>query len=102
MRRCAVCGRASADVMEQETAGGTRYGMACPGICQGLLWESHFVRATGGDEYEHALILWHWRRRRAEVQGRTFAEAPPKSAAERELDTLIEAHGLGDIAREVA
>lgn len=100
--RCAVCGRQSADVKEHRTISGTRYGMACVGECQGLLWEAHFVRATGGDDYSHALILWGWRRRRAEVEGRTFLEEPPKSKAERELDALIEAHGLGVVAREVA
>lgn len=102
MRRCAVCGTESAEVREERSHSGTRYGMACPGTCQGLLWESHFVRAEGGGEYEHALCLWRWRRRRAEVQGRPFREAPPKSPAERELERLIESAGWGDVAQEVA
>ena len=81
--RCAVCGRQSADVKEHRTISGTRYGMACIGECQGLLWEAHFVKQTSDEPYDHALVLWGWRRRRAEVEGKSFNEEPPKSPAEK-------------------
>ena len=81
--RCAVCGRQSADVKEHRTISGTRYGMACVGECQGLLWEAHFNAQTEAGPDEHALTLWAWRRRRADVEGRIFLEEPPKSSAEK-------------------
>lgn len=100
--RCAVCGSEGLEVREHVTAGGERYGMPCPGECSGLLFEAHFIRATGGDEHEHALVLWRWRRRRAEVEGRTFLERPPESAAERALTRLVHERGWDDVARELA
>lgn len=66
--------------------GGTRYGMACRGECSGLLWESHFVKMTGGGEYELAVILWQWQRRRAEVAGAAFLLPHPKTQAEVQLE----------------
>lgn len=84
MMRCAVCGGSDASkVHDWETHGGTRYGMACRGECAGLLWEAHFLRATKVDAGELDLLLWKWRRRRSEVEGRTFSEPPPMSEAER-------------------
>lgn len=68
------------------THGGERVGHFCRGECQGLGWEAFFVTKMKGDEYEHALILWRWRRRRAEVDGRTFLEPAPKSPAEMDLE----------------
>ena len=79
--RCAVCGRESA--IRQETVSGDFFGNACEGACLGLLWEAWFIKRTAGSEFDHALILWQWKRRRAEVEGRPFAEAPPKSIAEK-------------------
>ena len=86
MKRCAVCSRSHADVHEHRTIGGTRYGMACRGECHGLLWESYFVSATGGGEYDLAVIVWQWQRRRAEVEGRPFVLPHPKTQAEAQLD----------------
>ena len=79
--RCAVCGREAAH--RNETASGEFFGNACKGTCLDLLWKAWFIKRTGGTEFEHALILWEWKRRRAEVEGRPFSEAPPKSAAEK-------------------
>ena len=79
-KRCAVCGREGAKQLT--THGGTHLGHACAEVCTGLLWESHFVRATGGDDYEHALVLWHWKGRAADVRGIPFREPPPTSPAE--------------------
>lgn len=93
MSRCAVCGVSSSAVSEQVTLGGTRYGMACPGECQGLLWESHFVRATGAKPYECALVLWGWRKRRCEVEGKPFNEEPPKSPAEKSSERWASSFG---------
>lgn len=81
--RCAVCGRSTPEVLRWATRGGTDYGMACRGECAGLLWEAHFIRATSGSEEDQALILWRWRRRRAEVEGRRFDEPAPMTAAEQ-------------------
>lgn len=78
--RCAVCGRDSAGVTHHVTAAGHRYGSACPGECAGLLWEAHFDRATNAAADQHALTLWRWRRRRADVEGRVFLEPPPLSS----------------------
>lgn len=97
--RCAVCGSESPDVREHETAGGTRYGMACRGECAGLLWEAHFNRATGATEHEHA--LWKWRRRRSDVEGRVFLERPPESPAERAVRVAIAERGWTAIAKEL-
>ena len=83
--RCAVCGGTDPHlVRDWETRGGTRYGMACRGECAGLLWEAHFLRATGCTDDEMDLLLWRWRRRRAEVQGQDFPEPSPMSRVERE------------------
>ena len=100
--RCAVCGRAEASVCRWVTQGGTDYGSACRGTCAVLLWEAHFVRATGGTEDELALCVWKWRRRRAEVAGRGFAEPMPETEADAEWRRLLESRGWGAIAREVA
>ncbi len=86
MKRCAVCGATHGDIREWETAGGTRYGMACRGECAGLLWESHFVKATKGTDYDYACILWQWQRRRAQVEGRVFVLPYPKTTAEVVLE----------------
>lgn len=83
MRRCAICGR-TARVTEMRTVGNERVGDFCSG-CQGLGWEAFFVSRNGGDEYEHSLILWRWRRRAAEVKGAEFNESPPGSPAEKTL-----------------
>ena len=84
--RCAVCGRSGPEVREWLTVDGTRYGMACRGECAGLLWEAHFVKATGAGEYELAVILWQWQRRRAEVEGIAFVLPYPKTQAEAQLE----------------
>lgn len=100
--RCAVCGRTAPDVYRWSTVGGTDYGMACRGECAGLLWEAHFIRVTDGTEEEHSLIVWKWRRRRAEVGGRRFAEPMPESESDAAFRRLLEERGWGAIAREVA
>lgn len=82
--RCAVCSTDGAK--EMSTHGDERVGFFCVGECQGLGWEAFFVTKTNGDEFEHALILWRWRRRRAEVDGRTFLEPAPKSLPEMDLE----------------
>lgn len=80
-RRCAVCGREAAP--RHETASGEAIGNACREVCLGLLWKAWFTKRTSESEFDHQLILWEWKRRRAEVEGRPFTEAPPKSAAEK-------------------
>ena len=82
--RCAVCSRVGAKQLT--TVGGTHLGFACAEVCTGLLWTAHFVRATNGDDYDHALVLWEWKGRAADVNGVPFKEPPPKSPAEKALD----------------
>ena len=86
MSDCAVCGKPGAGVLE--LADETRVGLACPGECVGLLWEAHFLRATKAPAHEHAEVLWMWRRKRADAEGRVFLEAPPTSPTEREARRL--------------
>jgi len=81
--RCAVCGAQTPDVRNWETHSGTRYGMACRGKCACLLWEAHFTRVTDSNEFEHALVLWKWQRRRAEASGVAFVVPPPSSEVEK-------------------
>lgn len=93
--RCAVCGRPGARA--ERTIGGVFYGNACTaegGQCLGLLWEAHFVKATGGSQYEHECILWHWRKRRAEAEGIIFlAPFPtdPRDVASERLARELQA-----------
>jgi len=82
--KCAVCGRPGAQSMRLES--GKVIGKACEGECQALLWSEHFARWSGAPRHELDFIAWEWRRRRAEVEGRTFTEPCPKSPAELELD----------------
>lgn len=90
---CAVCGRAPA--VRRETLGGTFYGNACDSDpCPGLLWEAHFIKATNGSTYDHELVLWHWRKRRADVDRRTFLEplpTDPRDVAGERLALELEA-----------
>ena len=81
--RCRVC--LGPGATKRHTAGGTYYGAACE-ECHGILWEAHFLEATGAGEYDRALLAWQWRRRRAEAEGRTFLDEPPKSPAELVLE----------------
>ncbi len=98
--RCAVCGLDGAKKLT--TVGGEHLGHAHDGECLGLLWESHFLRVTGGLEHEHAEVLWKWQRRRAQVEGRPFTEPCPTSPAEDEIDRWIESNGLADVAKELS
>jgi hypothetical protein len=98
--RCAVCGRPA--TRELRTVGGTYLGRYDEDACAALLWEAHFLRATGAPEWEHAAVLWAWRRRRAEVEGKDFTEPRPASPAERQSSATIEARGWGEAARELA
>lgn len=72
--------------------------MACAGECAGLLWEAHLIRATGASEHEHALILWRWKRRRAEVELRPFTDPLPESPVERELRRVVAQLQTGRVA----
>lgn len=99
--RCAICGATDpGKVRNWETNGGTRYGMACRGEHAGLLWEAHFLRATGAEAGELDLLLWRWRRARVESEGRRFDEAPPMSEVERQA-AATQAY-WGDVLREVS
>ena len=99
--RCAICGGSDpAKVRDWETAGGTRYGMACRGEHAGLLWEAHFIKATGGTADALELLLWRWRRARAEAEGRAFVEPPPMSEAERK--SAAQQAYWGDVLWETA
>jgi len=88
--------------VRQTTVGGRFYGNSCRDeSCAGLLWEAHFVTATGGTPYEHEVVLWGWRRCRAEVEGRTFLEPlpddPRDQASERvavEMDARLLSMGI--------
>jgi hypothetical protein len=98
--KCAVCGTEGARALT--TVGGTDLGHAHEGTCQGLLWEAHFVRVTGGAEHEHAEVLWMWRRQRAHVAGVAFAEPAPTSPAEDEIETWVQVNELQDVAKELS
>lgn len=94
--KCAVCGRDGA--VRQETVSQTFYGNACAlddgGRCLGLLWEAHFVKATGGSQYDHESILWHWRKRRAEIEGVIFLvpfPVDPRDVASERLARELQA-----------
>lgn len=83
--RCAVCGRDNPEVRRCETVSGTVYGSACRGECEALLWEAWFLTTEFGrpesePEFWSALMLWKWKRRRAEVRGEDFTEPPPDNA----------------------
>lgn len=97
--RCAVCGKDGAK--EWSSSSLTVFGRAHEGICFALLWESHYVAATGGSEHDHAFVLWQWQRRRAEVEGRLFTEPPPLSPADEETNAELERLGLCDVAKEL-
>lgn len=90
--RCAVCSRPGAKKLT--TIGGTHLGYACAEVCTGLLWEAHFVRATCGSDYDHALILWQWKARAADVNGVPFREPMPKSPDEVLLDQWAASVGV--------
>ena len=93
MARCAVCARDGATKLT--TVGGTHLGHACADVCTGLLWEAHFVRVTSpGDEHEHALVLWRWKGRSADVNGRPFHEPPPESPVEQRLTGWANSMGV--------
>ena len=81
--RCAVCRLDDNSVRRWHTAGGADYGSAHAGECAGLLWEAHFLSATGATEDDQSLMLWKWRRRAAEVAGVAFLEAMPLDATDR-------------------
>lgn len=97
--RCAVCSSESATAFN--SAGGQTIGHACPGECSALLWESWFNVQTGAPSHERKTTLWKWRRRQAEVGGRRFSESPPRSVAEAEIDAVVMAAGLTEIAKEL-
>lgn len=99
--RCTVCSRiGSARLML--LGSGARIGPFCPGECEGLGWEAHFVRETGGDAYDMALVQWRWRQHLATLEGRVFLDPPPKSPAEMSLERTIAANGWGAAARELS
>jgi hypothetical protein len=98
--RCAVCRVDDGRVRRWHTVGGTDYGSAHPGECAGLLWEAHFIAATGQSEHEHALILWRWKRRAAEVAGAPFNAPLPVSPAEAAVTRAIRERGWEAIAKE--
>jgi hypothetical protein len=99
MARCAVCG--SPEAPRLATVRGEYLGSACRGECEALLWESHFLRVTGAPEWEHAEVLWRWKRRAAEVRGESFDEFQPQSPAEAALDRVIAGRGWNVAAREL-
>jgi hypothetical protein len=99
MHRCAVCGTTGA--VELTTVSGKHLGWSCQGQCQALLWQSAFLEATGATEDEHALVVWEWRRRRCQVRGEPLPSRP-LSVSERTINAWIRAHGLEDIAEELA
>ena len=76
--RCAVCTLDGA--VELRTAGGASAGFAHDGLCLCLLWESHFLRATGGTDDEQADVLARWQARRREVRGERALPAPTSQA----------------------
>jgi hypothetical protein len=90
--KCAVCRRPDAKPLT--TIRGSHLGWACAEICTGLLWQSHFVRATGGSPYDHALVLWEWKARAADVNGVPFKEPPPESPAEKVLTAWANSMGV--------
>lgn len=93
--RCAVCAVDSERVKRQFTAGGEDFGSACPGECAGLLWEAHYNRATGANEDEHGLVVWKWKRRRADVEGRVFLEPMPLDAGDQRDLAIRARFGVG-------
>lgn len=98
--RCIVCGLEGGKRLV--TAGGEDLGCAHDGECLGLLWESHFLRATGGLEHEHAEVLWRWQRRRAQVAGLPFIDPCPTSPAEEAVNVELERLDLVGVARELS
>lgn len=100
--KCAVCRTETGRVRRWVTLGGTDYGAAHPGECAGLLWEAHFIAATGQSEHEHALILWRWKRRAAEVANAPFTTPPPTSPAEAAVVRAIRERGWEAIAKELS
>lgn len=98
--RCAVCSLEGAKQLK--TVAGEHLGYAHDGECVALLWESHFVRVTGGSEWEHAEVLWRWQRQAAAVAGLPFTTPPPLSPAHEASNLEIERLGLCDVAEELA
>lgn len=96
--RCAVCDRAG-EARALTTLSGKHLGHACPGECEALLWESHFVKAAGGTEYEHALVAWQWRCRRCDVEGKPHPPMP-ESPSEKTINKWIHQNGLEAVAKE--
>jgi hypothetical protein len=101
--RCVVCG-SSNDVRRRLTVRGDSYGTTCDdGECIALAWDAYWQRqhpeCVTQDDTE--LLVWQWRRRRAEVEGRHFDEAPPKSEAEKAIDAWIHSSDLELVAREL-
>jgi hypothetical protein len=73
--------------VELRTAGGTSAGFAHDGACLCLLWESHFLRATGGTDDEQAECLGRWRERERLVRG---IRTPPEESPEEWADLVSE------------
>lgn len=82
--RCVVCRVDDESVVRHSSCGGEDYGSAHRGECAGLLWEGFYVTKTGGDEDEHAWVLWKWKRRAAEVAGVPFTDPLPLDKSDRE------------------
>jgi hypothetical protein len=94
---CAVCGRPTEHQLI--TIWGVSLGFACPGECEGLLWESDFILATGCTEDDRALIKWQWGCRRCDVEGKP-RPPPPESESKKVLDDWIRLNGLEEFAKE--
>lgn len=90
--RCAVCGLEGA--VDHQSEGGDHMGRAHVGECAVLVWEAYLLSKVAASEHEHAEVLWKWRKHRAEVAGETFAEPPPRSPVEFELDAHALALGV--------
>lgn len=99
--RCAVCRIDDDRVRRHETHGGRDIGSAHHGECFGLLYEAFFATITNAAEWEHALVLWRWRRRAADVAGEPFREAPPDSPAEHAATKAIYERGLEGVMAEI-
>jgi len=100
MSNCAVCG--SSDARPRYNHKGIFYGNSCHGVCDGLLWEAHFLEQTKAQEEECAQVLRMWRRQRAAVERATLGVPEPKSKAELALESALADAGIIDIARELA
>lgn len=87
--RCAVCRIDDDRVRRHSTGNGEDYGAAHDGECGFLLWDAHLLRVAESTEDEHALMLWRWKRRAAEVADLPFTEPLPTTAVDRDFSRII-------------